>query len=176
MCPYASIYVVATSGSVQPLNQTTKAEIEHNLSITYIQVLEKDKWIIKQKLSAPYNRPRAPRAATPAIPIGLKVAAAPVEAAELALEAALEADLLALEAALETDLLALEAALLALEAALLALLDTDDEIWLADEASEERVWDADESAEEAELPEAVAAEAALVPDAEADPAQEACVG
>lgn len=115
-----------------------------------------------------YNKAKAPRAATPAIPIGLKVGAAPVDCAEAAE--------LALEAALEADLLTLEAALLALEAALLALLDTEDEIWLADEASEERVWEADERAEEAELPVAVAAEAALVPEDAAVAAQDAAVG
>ena len=115
-----------------------------------------------------YNKAKAPRAATPAIPIGLTVGAAPVDCAEAAE--------LALEAALEADLLALEAALLALEAALLALLDTEDEIWLADEASEERVWEADERAEEAELPVAVAAEAALVPEDAAVAAQDAAVG
>jgi hypothetical protein len=124
MCPYASVYLVATSGSIQPLLSDPKSGISGSSS---------------KNRQLPYNRARAPRAATPAIPIGLKVGAAPVEAAELALDAALEADLLALDAALETDLLALEAALLALEAALLALLDTEDEIWLADEAREERV-------------------------------------
>ena len=139
-----------------------------SLSITYIQIPEKNEQIVKHNLELPHRRAKAPRAATPAIPIGLKVGAAPVDCAEAAE--------LALEAVLEADLLALEAALLALEAALLALLDTEDEIWLADEAREERVWLADERAEEAELPVAVAAEAALVPDDAAVDAQEAAVG
>jgi hypothetical protein len=137
-------------------------------SFTYIQVLGRIRRSSNRNRKFPYRRTKAPRAATPAMPIGLKVGAAPVDCAW--------AEELALEAALAADLLAVEAALLALEAALLALLDAEDEIWLADEAREERDWLADESEEEAELPEAVAAEAALVPDAEAPPAQEAAVG
>ncbi|KAG9765967.1 hypothetical protein KCU73_g34, partial [Aureobasidium melanogenum] len=130
-----------------------------------------------------YKRAKAPRAATPAIPIGPMVAAALVDllAAELAEELALAAALLAEREAELAEELAELAEELAEElpeaAALLALLDAEDAMELADEAREDRVLLADESAEEAELPEAVATAAALVPDeeAEADPAHEAAV-